>query len=308
MPTPRVYPFSTAARLALVAVLLSLSAPVCAGESARAVLISSFRDASSGDRVALVEAAVEALSDRFLAAAGAGQADASWRRATRDFVVDLWRAVDAARAGVPIALVDDGVEGLRVVVGSVDARQFALSPPRPAEIAALETDVLRRWCEHITCAGRAAPTLAAAAAAGLEAAAPATRTPASTFEPVPGAVSDGLACRPGGRHRRLQATACAALLAEIRAVVAALDAQVQAGIEVDRDALANAVWRDGGRRLVVGGRHGRSIAVDAPLLGRFPHLFGTLLPWIAERLTGKVQPLTIEPPARLVYAGAAAAL
>ncbi|MCB1746727.1 MAG: hypothetical protein KDK06_06105, partial [Gammaproteobacteria bacterium] len=200
-----------------------------------------------------------------------------------------------------------------VVVGRRPARQFVLAPPHPGERAALEGEVVRRLCVRLACGG--GPATAFAVALDSPDGTPPTPlveldaldTPPRPARPdgVVGRLPDGpdgLDCAaPLGRHARLYAAACAAVTAEVRTLAAALHARAVGGSLLDWQVLAAATWRAGGQRLVVN-VDGDTVNVATPLLARYRDLYAAVLPWLHARLGGRVEPLALVPPARLVYA------
>jgi hypothetical protein len=97
-------------------------------------------------RVMFVEVAVEALSERFLAAAQMSHDDPAWSQRTRTYVSELWRVVDAAHAGGEVVLIEDPGGSLRVVVRADPPRQFGLVPPHPHHRAQVEASACRTAC------------------------------------------------------------------------------------------------------------------------------------------------------------------
>lgn len=263
-------------------------------------------------RAAFVDIAAAALAERVRVAAGGGREDAGWARGARGYAAQLDAAAAAARAGAPVHLLAEA-EGLRVVVGRRPARQFVLVPPRPQERAQLERTVLERWCARRGC-GAGAKTFAVALD-GVTATAPAiVELPPLAALPAPrparadGVVRrlpdgpDGLVCgAPQGRHARLHAGPCAAILAEVRSLAAALHARALAGSLLDWQVLTAATWRDRAQGLVVN-VNGDTVAAATPLLARYRDVYDAALPWLRARLQGRVEPIALAPPARLVYA------
>lgn len=267
--------------------------------------LPALRASEPAVRRIFVEVAVAVLADRFLAAAQASADDDRWARHTRSFVADLWRAVDGVRAGGTVQIIEDPDSSLRIVVSGARNHQFALLPPRPADRAAVEAEIMRNLCLSVDCSY---------IERSLEVAAPATATARQTTPQLTRGTratpaNDGLSCAPGGgRHARLRASACTRLLREMRALREVLYRSHAGGLELDWSVLDPPLWRKRGSELLVR-QDGATVTVDAPLLGRYPALLATVMPWIRAHIDGRVQTLEVAPPARLIYAanrGAAA--
>lgn len=260
--------------------------------------LPALRAAGPDVRRIFVEVAVALLSDRFLAAAGNSGDDAGWARATRGYVAQLWRSVDAVRAGAAVSLMEELDGGLRVVVAGPTVHQFALLPPRPEQRIALEGEVMTHLCRSIDC-GRLDYALDASAAAATSATgAPIAARGVRTLSNV----GDGLSCAAGNaRHRRLRMRACSSLLVEVRALATALQDSERAGQRLDWSVLMAPLWHRRGAELLVAA-DGSRITVEAPLLARYPEILASVMPWIRARLTGTVREQAIALPSRLIYA------
>jgi len=302
-------------------VFLVVTLPAAAAIDPSAPLVralDALRAADAATRARFVEVAVGALAARHRALLHDSGRDPSWSQGTRGYIARLEAAAAAARRGARVLLINDPRQGLRVIVGQRPARQFALVPPRPSERRALERDVLARLCMEVDCNAPvpapqpSLPRLAAIGSALVDASTGAEDTRALKPHRAPvradGVVDslpaggDGLDCARGdGRHRKLLDRACASVLAEVRALAAALHAHARAGHELDWALLERGAWRAPGGALAAT-REGGGVAVNAPILARYPAVYATALPWIRARLTGKVLATAIAPPAPLLYA------
>lgn len=285
----------------LLAALVCVSSAAATASPLQALLDSDLGRRAEFGR-ALVESAVAEMSDDYLAAARAG-GEASWSAATRAYVAELWRAVDAVAAGAPVRVLRDPDASLRLVVHGNPVRQLALLPARAGERADLEHRVAARVRDRLgDDAALAVASRAAAPAAGepggADLATPGgTRTPSS----APRIVGDGLTCETGGaRHRRLFERACAQLLGELRALAAHARELLHDGRRVSRDAMAAAIVapppRPGQRPLA------------APLLARYPEIRADALRWLEAAAAGRPLAVSVAVPARMVYAQPLASL
>jgi hypothetical protein len=162
-------------------------------------------------------------------------------------------------------------------------RQFTISAARAGRLPALERAVATRFCARAGCGAPAAAGAAPAVARAVPAASP----------------DDGLSCIPAsGPHGHLHARACARVLAELRALAAALAATARAGTAIDWRVLAPAR----GRRLVVVNAAGASVALAGDALARAPELVLRARPWLEARVKGRRSVLALAPPASIVYA------
>lgn len=264
--------------------------------------LPDLRAASRAARVMFVEVAVEALSERFLAAAKMSHDDPAWSQRTRTYVSELWRVVDAAHAGGEVVLIEDPGGSLRVVVRADPPRQFGLVPPHPQERAQVEATVMVRFCQRIDCQTLPRALQQATSDAGsatIGRAAPGQRQQDLADLDIGMA---GLACKQDGqRHARLHEMACRKVLAEVRELLEVLHRSAAGGLRLDWSLLERALWRVSGRLLEING-DGQVVELSAPLLGRFPQLMIDAMPWIQARLTGSVRQQVLRPPARLIYA------
>lgn len=262
-------------------------------------VLPELRQSSPATRRIFVEVAVAVLSDRFLAAAGESADDAGWARNTRAYVADLWRAVDAVRAGGTVSVLEEHDGSLRVVVAGAAGYQFALMPPKPEQRAAVETEIAAQLCRSMDCSTIEHALLAAAVPPGAP-------TPATGSHAVVARLvdqqsgGDGLSCVAAGVHSRLHVTACARLLAEVRALVKALHQHAVSGQPLEWGMLMQPIWRQRGRELVVAG-DGTVIFVETPLLGRYSQIVVELVPWMRARVGGTVREQTLKPPPGLIY-------
>ncbi len=260
-------------------------------------VLPELRRSSARERRIFVEIAVAVLADRFLAAASESADDAGWARNTRAYVADLWRAVDAVRAGGAVSILEEHDGSLRVVVAGAPASQFALMPPKPAQRAALEAEIAAHLCRSMDCSPVEHALLAVAVPP------PGTGVPSNAggarLVDDPGG-NDGLRCVADGVHSRLRETACARLLAEVRVLVKALHLHALSGQPLEWGMLMQPKWRRRGRELVVAG-DGTVVFADTPLLGRYPQMVVELVPWMRARVGGTAREHTLKPPPRLVY-------
>jgi len=273
--------------------------------------LDALRRADTATRARFVELAVDALVARHRALLHGNVRDPSWSQGTREYIARLEGAAAAARRGARVLLINDPGQGLRVIVGQRPARQFALVPPRPSERGALERDVLARLCLEIDCSApapapaphRPLPQLPAVAGASTPVDGVLGRKPRAdgVLETLPSG-GDGLSCARGdGRHRKLLDRACASVLAEVRALAEALHTHARAGHVLDWALLERGAWRTSGAVLATAS-DGSAVTLSAPILARYPAIYGAALPWIRARLTGKVLATAIAPPAPLLYA------
>ena len=244
-------------------------------------------------RNAFAQAAVAELATAYSAvlsdARRDGRADAArWIAATEAYIENLTTIARAADAGAEIRFLF-GPEGpLRIIVGSDPVRQFMLAAPRPHESGRLEQAVLKRFCQAAGCLNLRADGPGAEPRTNLE-----TRVSLNAKRG-----GDGLSCALQGlRHGKLYRRACAQLIGELRALVAVL-----IGIADPID------WsefgpprRRGPSHLVPVDRLGNGVVADVPALYRSPQVLTDAIPWLQERLVGKVASFRLIPPASLVY-------
>lgn len=270
--------------LATVPVLITLTTQVQALDFNS--LVDAVRRHGPEARRAFVEiASAELATDYRALAAEARPGDPGWASRTRAYAADLERAAAAARAGSRVVLLRGTGGVLRVIVGRAPARQFELSTPRGRTRAELEAAVLERYCARHGCgAGVVSHSQAPLAATRQSAAAQAPTGPRYVKATSP----PDIRCAVADRHVRLQVRACERLRDATRALLRAVESDVDQGLEPD--------WT----------RPAATRVDDARIapLARYPALDEAVGRWIRARLTGNVRPLLIEPPARLVYASA----
>lgn len=312
-----------------VAALWAMTATATAVDPGRGLIhaVDELSGASHARQVRFVDAAIGELTAAYRQlSAQAGDGQAGWATSTRAFSARLGAAAAAARAGAAIRILAEADGSLRVVVGSRPARQFMITAPAAGSGVALERAILERFCRADGC-GRTPQVAGTARAATRQPESPVlagrlsgTAAPGMVLSEVPGATrarqrvsipqlvealpggDDGLRCRAGGAvHARLQASACAQLEREIRALALAVHAAARRGIAIEWPLLAMPPRIGMADKLLFNAR-GDHVALALPALACAPELRAQLVPWLQDRLVGSMRELTFEPPSRLVYA------
>jgi len=268
-----------------------------------AALVPHLAAATAAERIVFVRSAVAELDDAYRRLLAGHRGGPRWTAATLAYTRQLARAATAAAAGAPVAVLTDRGGTVRVIVRGTPLRQFMISSPRAGGAHALEQAILRRYCRTVACSG--APAGRSAVADLVRADDVTARLPAPDRAPVLPATApagDGLACATAAQpHGRLLTSACQALLAELRQLADALAIATRRGLTVDLAAL-RPPRRHGVQHQVIVNRRGEFLALALPALARAPESWAAAQPWLRARLAGKVAPLALTPPARLVYA------
>lgn len=295
-------PGRASVRLALLTLLLAAPRVQAAARPATdlAALVPGLVAATAAERLAFVESAVVELEAAYRPLLAAPGAAPRWAAATLAYMRRLERAASAAAAGAPVAVLVEPAGAVRVVVRGAPLRQFMITSPRAGGTRALEQAIVRRYCRAVSCGG--APAGRSAGAAALAGRGQVTTAvPAAVRAPVAPA-GDGLACATVAQpHGRLLTSACHALVAELRELAEALAATGRHGRTVDFAAL-RPPRRHGALHQVTLNRRGEYLSLALPALARAPEVWLAAQPWLRARLAGKVSPLALAPPARLVYA------
>ena len=317
------------------ATLVPLSAAAARENAAMAAMLRELSTGSAVQRVEFVEAAVTELVAAHQVAARRAGKDAAprgvrWAASTRAYIDTLNHAVTAARAGARVRLLADRDHNVRVIVGERPARQFMLTAPNGGDRGRLEQAVLRRYRARPPGDAGSLSSLAAVTPPPPISATPAALAttaelpqaleltvisgwvaPVSVAPPAPPrspvlvkilpAGDDGLRCgHDAGRHQILYDRACANLLADTRALVQALHAAARRGVVIDWGLDARPVAVSASQELAVN-RDGGKVELKMPSLALAPELLQDILPWAQARLGGVSPPLTLTPPARLIY-------
>jgi hypothetical protein len=291
------------ASVVLAAVFLAtLTLPVAA-ESARSMstLVRELGVASSARQLLFVDVAVAELSAAYRAVTRTHAGDRSWVAGTKAFMSQFEAALALARSGARVRLVREA-GSVRVVVGAGPARQFMIAAPTARGGADLERALAQHFCRRDGCGGPV--TQPKAASAVLIASSKAERAGSTTsghgaiVAELPSG-DDGLRCgSTNAPHNKLQASACAALLGELRAFVRVLHGAARRGIAIEWPRIERA---SAAGSLVVNAA-GDRVKIATPALAQAPEVGAAMVPWLRDRLAGKVRVLAVVPPSRLVYA------
>ncbi|MEM7542856.1 MAG: hypothetical protein AAF384_14915 [Pseudomonadota bacterium] len=259
-------------------------------------VLKTLEIAGPGHRTMFAAAAARVVREEFVAVrdrqARDITTDASWLGAMDDYIQSLAEIERLAQFGEPVIILDE-VPAVRVVVGD---QQFAISGPQPGQQAVIERSVVRAFCQTNGCGDPPLESLA-----GLPLRVAIAETGDATEHPNQN--GDGLSCSTELRHRTLFVKACAALLADLRAVSKLLVTQRAVSWQDKMHSPGRLLLkRESGDvwRLTVD-EQPYGDAFTPLMMGGAPEIFEAAQGWLKARLRGTYEEHVLSIPPRLVY-------